>query len=55
MARTAGSSGEKTNKAITTAALAFFAERGYAAVSMRSIAQEVGIQVGALYLSLIHI
>lgn len=49
MARTAGSSGEKTNKAITTAALALFAERGYAAVSMRSIAQEVGIQVGALY------
>jgi len=49
MARTAGSSGEKTNKAITSAALALFAERGYAAVSMRSIAQEVGIQVGALY------
>ena len=49
MARTAGSSGEKTNKAITSAALALFAERGYAAVSMRAIAQEVGIQVGALY------
>ena len=49
MARTAGSSGEKTNKAITSAALALFAERGYAAVSMRSIAQDVGIQVGALY------
>lgn len=49
MARTAGSSGEKTNKAITRAALALFAKRGYAAVSMRSIAQDVGIQVGALY------
>ena len=49
MARTAGSSGEKTNKAITSAALALFAERGFAAVSMRAIAQEVGIQVGALY------
>lgn len=49
MARTAGSSGEKTTKAITDVALALFAERGYAAVSMRAIAQGVGIQVGALY------
>ena len=49
MARTAGSSGAKTVEAITKAALALFAQRGYAAVSMRAIAQEVGIQVGALY------
>lgn len=49
MARTAGSSGEKTTRAIVDAAVALFAERGYAAVSMRAIAERVGIQVGALY------
>lgn len=49
MVRTAGSSGEKTAKAIERAAVRLFAERGYAAVSMRAIAEHVGIQVGALY------
>ncbi|MEO1066374.1 MAG: TetR/AcrR family transcriptional regulator [Pseudomonadota bacterium] len=49
MARTAGSTGEKTSLAIQRAAVRLFAERGYAAVSMRAIAEDVGIQVGALY------
>lgn len=31
------------------AALRLFAQRGYAAVSMRAIASEVGVQAGALY------
>lgn len=49
MARTVGSTGEKTYHAIARAAISLFAERGYAAVSMRAIAERVGIQVGALY------
>lgn len=49
MGRRAGSTGEKTAKAIALAAVRLFAGRGYAAVSMRAIAEEVGIQVGALY------
>lgn len=49
MARTVGSTGERTAQAIVEAANQLFAERGYAAVSMRTLAQRVGIQVGALY------
>jgi AcrR family transcriptional regulator len=50
MARRTGSSGEKTAAEVRRAALALFASRGYAAVSMRQIAAEVGVQAGALYL-----
>lgn len=50
MARRTGSSGERTAREIRAAALRLFAEHGYAAVSMRQIAQEVGVQAGALYL-----
>ena len=49
MARTVGSSGAKTSGAVLSAALSLFARSGYAAVSMRQIAAEVGIQAGALY------
>ena len=50
MARRSGSSGEKTAAEVRRAALELFAEHGYAAVSMRQIAAEVGVQAGALYL-----
>ncbi len=49
MARTAGSHSENTGPRVREAALKLFARGGYAAVSMRSIAAEVGVQVGALY------
>ncbi len=50
MARKTGSSGVETARDIRAAALSLFAEKGYAAVSMREIARRVGVQVGALYL-----
>jgi AcrR family transcriptional regulator len=50
MARRSGSSGKKTAAEVRRAALELFAERGYAAVSMRQIAAVVGVQAGALYL-----
>ena len=49
MARTQGSHSELTGPRIRKAALGLFARYGYAAVSMRQIACEVGVQVGALY------
>lgn len=49
MARTAGSHSGITGPRIRAAALALFAKHGYAAVSMRQIAAEVGVQAGALY------
>ncbi|MCH2095686.1 MAG: TetR/AcrR family transcriptional regulator [Rhodobacteraceae bacterium] len=49
MARTAGSHAETTGPRIQAAALRLFAHLGYAAVSMRQIAAEVGVQAGALY------
>ncbi|MGI3168000.1 TetR family transcriptional regulator [Pseudooceanicola sp. C21-150M6] len=49
MARTQGSRSELTAPRIRDAALTLFARHGYAAVSMRQIAAEVGVQVGALY------
>ncbi|MEM7289419.1 MAG: TetR/AcrR family transcriptional regulator [Pseudomonadota bacterium] len=49
MARTAGSVGTETAKRALKAALSLFAHHGYAAVSMRQIASECGIQAGALY------
>lgn len=50
MARKTGSHSEITGPRIRTAALRLFARQGYAAVSMRQIAAEVGVQAGALYL-----
>lgn len=49
MARTQGSHSDITGPRIRKAALALFARHGYAAVSMRQIATEVGVQAGALY------
>lgn len=49
MARTQGSRAEITGPLIRGAALHLFARHGYAAVSMRQIAREVGVQAGALY------
>mgnify|MGYP000218152963 CR=1 FL=1 len=50
MARTQGSHSDITGPRIREAALRLFAQHGYAAVSMRQIAKEVGVQAGALYL-----
>jgi len=49
MARTTGSHSDITGPRIHDAALLLFARHGYAAVSMRRIAGEVGVQAGALY------
>ena len=49
MARTAGSHSDITGPRLREVALRLFSEQGYAAVSMRQIAREVGVQVGALY------
>lgn len=49
MARTTGSHSEITGPRVRAAALRLFAKGGYAAVSMRAIAAEVGVQAGALY------
>jgi AcrR family transcriptional regulator len=50
MARKAGSHAGITGPRVRDAALRLFARHGYAAVSMRQIAAEVGVQAGALYL-----
>lgn len=50
MARRSGSQGERTEARVRACALQLFAQSGYAAVSMRQIAREVGVQVGTLYL-----
>ena len=50
MGRTKNSSAETTRPRIREAALRLFARHGYAAVSMRQIATEVGVQAGTLYL-----
>jgi AcrR family transcriptional regulator len=50
MARKTGSHSEITGPRIRDAALKLFARHGFAAVSMRQIAGEVGVQAGALYL-----
>jgi len=50
MARKTGSHSEITGPRVRAAALKLFAQNGYAAVSMRKIAREVGVQAGALYL-----
>jgi len=49
MARTYGSFSQNTAPRVFKTALRLFAQYGYAAVSMRQIASDVGVQVGALY------
>lgn len=49
MARTQGSRADVTGPSIRNAARHLFARHGYAAVSMRQIAAEVGVQVGTIY------
>lgn len=50
MARTQGSHSGTTGPKVRAVALRLFAQHGFAAVSMRQIAREVGVQAGALYL-----
>ncbi|MEM9583375.1 MAG: TetR/AcrR family transcriptional regulator [Pseudomonadota bacterium] len=50
MARKTGSHSDITGPKVREAALRLFAEHGFAAVSMRQIAKDVGVQAGALYL-----
>jgi AcrR family transcriptional regulator len=50
MARKTGSHAELTGPRVRTAAERLIARHGFAAVSMRQIAREVGLQAGALYL-----
>ena len=49
MARKQGSHSDITGPKVQEAALRLIARHGYAAVSMRQIAGEVGVQAGALY------
>ncbi len=49
MARTTGSDGEKTRNAIDAAAKRLIARIGYEAMSMRQLAEEVGVQPAAFY------
>ncbi len=49
MARKQGSHADITRPRVRDAALRLFAQHGYAAVSMRQIAAEVGVQAGAIY------
>ena len=49
MARKQGSHSEITGPKVQEAALRLIAQHGFAAVSMRQIAAEVGVQAGALY------
>jgi AcrR family transcriptional regulator len=49
LARTTGSDGEKTEAAMRLAAAMLIARHGYEAMSMRQLAEEVGVQAAALY------
>ncbi|WP_425052473.1 TetR/AcrR family transcriptional regulator [Psychromarinibacter sp. S121] len=50
MTRTVANGASNTGERIKVAARHLFARDGYAAVSMRQLAAEVGVQAGALYL-----
>ncbi len=49
MARKVGSVGAETADKVRNAAVGLFARYGYAAVSMRQIGREIGLQAGAIY------
>lgn len=49
MARTAGSDGTRTAEAIRLAAIDLIATRGFEAMTLRELAERVGIQPGSLY------
>ncbi len=49
MARTAGSDGKKTRAAIHARALELIVRHGFEALTMRQLADAVGLQAGALY------
>jgi AcrR family transcriptional regulator len=49
MARRIGSDGTRTQAAIRAAAMRLMARRGYEALSMRRLAEEVGLQAAAIY------
>ena len=49
MARTPGSDGARTQEAIRRAAITLIAERGFEAMTLRELAQRVGVQPGAIY------
>jgi len=49
MARTTGSDGVRTEDAIRQAAVALIAERGFEAMTLRELAQRVGVQPGSIY------
>ena len=49
MARTSGSDGRRTEEAIRAATIDLIAEHGFAAVTLRDLAKEVGIQPGSVY------
>jgi len=49
MARKSGSYSKTTGPKVRTAAIRLIARHGFAAVSMRQIAGEIGLQAGALY------
>ena len=49
MARTAGSQGSRTAEAIRRAGLQLLFEHGYEGMSLRDLAQAVGLQPGSLY------
>lgn len=49
MVRTTGSNGTRTEEAIRAAAVDLIAAHGFAAVTLRELAKEVGIQAGSLY------
>lgn len=49
MARTVGSTGERTEAEILKAAIDLIAAHGFEAVTLREIAREAGIQAGSLY------
>ena len=49
MARTTGSDGARTEEAIRQAAIELIAARGFEAMTLRELAEKVGLQAGSIY------